>query len=344
MALAFSAVLLGSAPSATRTEDPSLLAVGAASDFLTTYVQPDGRVARLDQGGDTVSEGQAYAMLLAVSIADEDRFRSVWAWTASHLQRADGLLAWRWSDGDVVDDGAATDADLLTAWALGLAGTRFGDDALTREAKRVADSVLTLETVSLQPGRMLVAGPWATTDAVINPSYFVLRAMSQLWWITGDSTWAGVAAAARAAIVVDTADAPHLPSDWATIEGHPAAAPNGTGPRFGYDAARVLVQLATDCDVAGRAVAAQAWPFFQYRDDDIGAVYALQGDEIESARHPVTLVAAAAAADAAGEAAAASRLLDSAAALDDEFPTYYGSAWIALTRIWLDTSMLGRCG
>ena len=364
LAVSAGALMLASAPSTSPTDATSLRAVGAATDFLATYVELDGRVARLDQGGDTVSEGQAYAMLLAVSIADEDRFRAVWEWTASHLQRDDGLLAWRWRDGDVVDGGAASDGDLLTAWALGLAGIRFGDDALTREAKRVAGSVVELETVPLErgAGRMLVAGPWATTEAVANPSYLVLRAMSQLWWITGDSTWAGIAAAARTAIGVNMAAPPHLPSDWATLDGAPAAAPDATGPRFGYDAARVLVQLATDCDPAGRAAAAEAWPFFERADagdtddtgdtdgiggtgdtDGIGAVYSLQGDRLEPARHPVVLVAAAAAADAAGDEEAASRLLDDADDLDDEFPTYYGSAWIALTRIWLDTEALGRC-
>ena len=91
---------------------------GSEERFLDRYVDDDGRVVRHDQGGDTVSEGQAYAMLLAVAADDRDRFAQVWDWTRAHLQRGDGLLAWRWAGGRVVDDEPATDADLDAARAL----------------------------------------------------------------------------------------------------------------------------------------------------------------------------------------------------------------------------------
>jgi len=44
----------------TLTATPADTARAAAESFLDRYVEPDGRVVRLDQGGDTVSEGQAY--------------------------------------------------------------------------------------------------------------------------------------------------------------------------------------------------------------------------------------------------------------------------------------------
>jgi hypothetical protein len=40
---------------------------GSAAAFLATYARPDGRVVRPDQGGDTVSEGQAYGTLARTS-------------------------------------------------------------------------------------------------------------------------------------------------------------------------------------------------------------------------------------------------------------------------------------
>ena len=58
-----------------------LTAERAGRAFLAAYVDPDGRVVRRDQDGDTVSEGQAYAMLVAVAIDDRAAFRSVWSWT-----------------------------------------------------------------------------------------------------------------------------------------------------------------------------------------------------------------------------------------------------------------------
>ena len=73
----------------------------AGQKFLDEYVEPDGRVVRRDEGGDVVSEGQAYGMLIAVAVGDETRFRSIWKWTKTNLRRADGLLAWRWADNKV---------------------------------------------------------------------------------------------------------------------------------------------------------------------------------------------------------------------------------------------------
>src|SRR5207248_2541847 len=45
-------------------------------------------------------------------------FRRVWAWTKTHLARADGLLAYHASATRVLDRQSAADADLLAAWAL----------------------------------------------------------------------------------------------------------------------------------------------------------------------------------------------------------------------------------
>src|SRR3546814_7879618 len=81
------------------------------SSDLDEYVTAEGRVVRYDQGGDTVSEGQAYAMLLAVGSDDEARFATIWDWTEQNLQRSDWLLAWQWADGGVVDEAPAADAD-----------------------------------------------------------------------------------------------------------------------------------------------------------------------------------------------------------------------------------------
>jgi endoglucanase len=53
----------------------------AAAAFLRVYARPDGRVVRINQGGDTVSEGQAYGMLLAEVTGNESAFGRIWGWT-----------------------------------------------------------------------------------------------------------------------------------------------------------------------------------------------------------------------------------------------------------------------
>src|SRR5438067_11250923 len=75
----------------------------AGTDFFDHYVAADGRVVRHDQGGDTVSEGQAYALLLAARQGDHAAFHRVWRWTRGELQQRDGLFAWHWRDGRVID-------------------------------------------------------------------------------------------------------------------------------------------------------------------------------------------------------------------------------------------------
>ena len=136
-------------------------------------------------------------MLMAVALGDEDRFRHVWSWTDEHLQRDDGLLAWRWADGGIVDHQAAADADLLAAAALALAGSRFGRRRPARRRPLINDAVLAHEVVTLGPSPALVAGPWADSSRTINASYLATPAMSLLWDTLGEQRWGPVATWSR---------------------------------------------------------------------------------------------------------------------------------------------------
>jgi hypothetical protein len=216
-------------------EDRQGTARAAAERFLDGYVEPDGRVVRRDQGGDTVSEGQAYAMLLAAAIGDERRFDLAWTWARDHLRRPDGLLAWHWDDGQVVDGEPASDADLDAARALLLAARRFGRPSLGEEGRRLGDAIRRNEAV----GDLVVAGPWARAEAVVNPSYLSPRAFDALGW-------RGASASARRAL--EGLKEP-LPPDWARLEGHaltPTGPPGSDEPAvYGYDAARLPLRLAS---------------------------------------------------------------------------------------------------
>ena len=124
----------------------------AGQKFLDEYVEPDGRVVRRDEGGDVVSEGQAYGMLIAVAVGDETRFRSIWKWTKTHLRRTDGLLSWRWADNKVTGVNSAADADLDAARSLVLAGRRFNAPELTKDGRRLGVAILETETVAVGTG------------------------------------------------------------------------------------------------------------------------------------------------------------------------------------------------
>jgi endoglucanase len=304
----------------------------AAVRFLDDYVAGDGRVVRHDQGGDTVSEGQAYAMLLAVAIGDRRRFDLAWGWTREHLRRGDGLLAWHWDDGAVVDPEPAADADLDAARALVLAARRFGSAAYAREGERLGEAIRAHMVVN----DLLYAGPWARDERVVNPSYLSPRAFQALGWERSIARSRGVLAAL---------DEP-LPPDWMRVEGDtvtPTGPPGSDGePVFSYDAARVPLRLAESCHVEDRRLAARAWPVLRDRDP-LPAALALDGAARADGESPMVLAGAAGAAHAAGDRGAADALLDRAAALDADHATYYGAAWIALGRVMLQTDWLGRC-
>jgi endoglucanase len=313
------AALVAAAGCGGPAASPRAKAVDAARSFLDHYVDGDGRVVRRDQGGDTVSEGQAYGLLAALAAGDRARFDRVWTWTDEHLRRPDGLLSWHWAGGRVVDPQPAADADLDTAHALKLAARGFRKPALAREARRMADAMRGTE---IRDG-VLTAGGWARDSGVLNPSYVDPRALRDLHMDD-------VANASRAAL------APLLhsggpPPDWATLGPPvaPAGAPGGgdAKPRYGFDAARVPIRLAASCDPADRRLAA-----------------GMQGlKDAAPADHPLFTVARAAQAAAAGDRAAERSLLDDAGALEADHPSYYGAAWVALGRAFLDTNLLGSC-
>jgi endo-1,4-beta-D-glucanase Y len=328
-------VVSGVAIVAVRRDAPSP-AQSAAAPFLHRYLAPDGRVVRHDQGGDTVSEGQAYAMLLTVAAGDRTRFDRTWHWTQRNLERPDGLLSWHWQDGHVVDAMPAADADLDAAWALALAADRFNDADYRQAANHLAGAILSEETASVSGRPLLVAGPWARTSPMyINPGYMATPAMDALSRATGDHIWLSVADQGRRTISALTADDQRLPTDWARVNASgvawPDMAPNGDAARFGLEAERLVVWQAGSCDAADQQAAQSARAL-------LPAVPAA-GD----GQGPLAMVAAAAAERAAGHTDQSRSLLDHAAALDARHPTYYGTAWVALGRVLLTTTSLHTC-
>ena len=329
--LAVTALLLAVALAGCDEQAPA----GTADGFLERYVGDDGRVVRHDQGGDTVSEGQAYALLLSVAADDEDHFARVWEWTRANLRRRDGLLAWRWADGRVVENEPATDADLDAARALVLAGERFGEPRYASAGRALARAIADHATAWAADRTVMVAGPWARDRAVVNPSYWSPRAFQQLGFDD-------VAASSRR--LTERLLESGLPPDWARVEPYgviPTGPPSGGEPAYSYDAVRVPIRLAESCDPADRRLAARTWPRLQ--DAPGSARRALDGAPVAGEEHPAALVGAAAAARAAGDRRASSDLLDRAAELADARPSYYGDAWVALGHEMLETGALGRC-
>jgi endoglucanase len=322
-----------------------------ARAFLERYEASNGRVVRKDQGGDTVSEGQGYAMLLAVAIGERHQFAAAWRWERTHLQLPDGLFAYHWSGGKVVNAEPATDADLDSAWALVLAGQRFHNSQYLGQGLRVASAVLSNETTVVAGALQLVAGPWGrSSPGVADPSYFSLEAMDALETASGDPRWSQLAADSTALVASLIRSGHALPANWVDLEPTGFARAIGgpstdASPAYGLDAQRVPVWFAAGCTHSERAEAADVWPLLR-RSANQGAriSYNLSGAARTTEVNPLGSVAAAASASAAGDQGAAATLLAAADRQSERFHTYYGDAWVALGRILLDTPWLSPCG
>jgi endoglucanase len=337
------------ASTSNASTPPALTARQAGETFLNGYVDPDGRVVRRDQGGDTVSEGQAYAMLVAAALGEEQRFRAVWSWTKQNLVRPDGLLSWHWQDGRVTDPSSASDADLDAARALVIAARVFDDDQLTIEGVQLGRAVLDQETVTTDLGRILVSGDWATRAPYsYNPSYVSPAANAVLAEASGDERWAELDRGTRAVskVMFATAD---LPPDWAQAhaDGRLNAMPGATGRgsegvRYGYDATRVPLRFAESCDPEDVALAARLRePLDRFPGDP--AFRDLGGAPLTTEESVVAAAAKAAALAASGDDVRAREQLSRADHLQRSTPTYYGAAWNALGRLMLTGDTLGGC-
>ena len=335
------------ASSSDTTSSPGAPDLSAADAFLSTYVADDGAVIRHDQGGDVVSEGQAYGMLIAELAGRDDLVRTIWSWTRAHLQDSDGLLAFHAdADGHVLDQQPAADADTLAAYAL-LRYAGSDEESLHADGKRLAAAVLEHETVSSSGHRVLVAGPWATTaPAVVDPSYWMPSIFDDLTRLTGEPAWSDMAKA-----VVDLTDratggARQLPPDWAHLDGGrptPTGQGGGNGtPQYGPDAQRVPLWFAYACDDRSRSLAAAWWSVLQQDDVSSASALGLDGSPIDSSGSALALLASAAAARAAGDDSAAGDLEAGAARTEQGRPSYYGAAWLALSE-GLRSGHLGSC-
>jgi endo-1,4-beta-D-glucanase Y len=321
--------------------------LAAAETFLASYLTADGRVLRHDQGGDIVSEGQAYGMLIAQIAGRPATARRIWAWTKSHLSRADGLLAFHATgDGDITSHEPAADADILAAYAL-LRYDGLHDRAMHADGRRLAAAVLANESVPLPTGEPIpVAGSWAIVSSppMVNPSYWMPSVFAALARFTGDRRWSRAAATTESLLCQLTDGGRRLPPDWAHLEDGrltPAAAPGGgPGIQYGLDAARLPLWLGTGHSEPGRRLAAAWWTELLSGDERAaGLALSLTGEVIDARTNPLPLLAAAAAAAAAGDLTASRVLRARAIGQGQEQPTYYGNAWLALGGALLDGAL-----
>lgn len=216
--------------------------------WKTLCLLPDGRIVDQFQEAASHSEGQGYGLTLAALFGDRDAADAIIGWTERNLsQRDDGLLSWRWrpeTTPHVQDPNNASDGDLFYAWGLALLGSRAGQPELIERATRTVDALLA-HCIAEHPdgsGRQFLlpgAVGFQHEDAlVLNPSYYMPRAMRDLAQLTGRHMLATLADEGEA--LIDELARSSLVPDWISLTADgPAAPPENFSRRSGYEAIRV---------------------------------------------------------------------------------------------------------
>jgi endoglucanase len=223
--------------------------------YKARFVTEAGRVVDTANGSISHSEGQGYAMLLAVAADDRAGFERIWGWTRANLfVRDDQLAAWRWEPEKrpaVADMNNASDGDLLIAWALTEAAEAWGDASHKVAARRVAVEIgrklILLKTAHgalLLPGLSGFSAQDRPDGPVLNLSYYVFPSFARLPLVAPEFDWAGLSRAGLKLIEKARFGPAKLPSDWITLTGGEPQPAQGFPAQFSYNAIRIPLYLA----------------------------------------------------------------------------------------------------
>jgi len=190
------------------------------NNFKKTFISDEGRVVDHSVAqGITTSEGQSYALMFALIANDRVSFDQILRWTENNLAYGDltaNLPAWKWGkrtddSWGVIDDNAASDADLWIAYVLNEAGQQWKIPRYTALSELLASRILREETTFIPDlGLVLLPGPkgFQLSDTAwrLNPSYMPIQIFRRFATIYPKSDWQKLI---ESSIAVITESAPH---------------------------------------------------------------------------------------------------------------------------------------
>lgn len=223
--------------------------------YKARFIAEQGRVIDTGNGNISHSEGQGYAMLLAVAANDRATFDRLWTWTRANLMvRDDPLLAWRWEPAQrpaVADINNASDGDILVAWALTEAA-EFWDEMSYRIAGRRIAAELARKLILFKHKLGAVLLPAISgfheddraDGPVVNLSYYVFPAFARLGVVAPEVDWVGLTQSGLDLIDTARKTPETLPPDWLSLKDGKAKPADGFPPQFSYNAVRVPLYMA----------------------------------------------------------------------------------------------------
>jgi endo-1,4-beta-D-glucanase Y len=152
--------------------NPRLLAL-AYDNWKKRFVVADSggfKVIRPENGNDTVSEGIAYGMLIAVYFDDKALFDGLYKYWTAHVA-TNGLMTWCIPAGGgscSASGGTATDADEDAAFAMLMASKQWPSGGYASTATTLINAVMSTD----MSGSYIKAGSNYSASQITNPSYF----------------------------------------------------------------------------------------------------------------------------------------------------------------------------
>lgn len=229
----------------------ALAADNGWAQYKQRFLLSDGRIVDTGNKNISHSEGQGYAMLLAVYNNDKPAFESMRKWTYSTLYRQDiGLFSWRYEPGKsdpIADKNNATDGDILIAWALLEAGKKWSIRDYFSQSTEIQKSLLehTLITYAgykvLLPG---VSGFNQVSSITLNPSYFIFPAIRAFYAHSHLKIWKDLNNDAFTLVGKMAFGKQRIPTDWVSLREDGRLAPaDGWPAHFGFNAVRVPLYI-----------------------------------------------------------------------------------------------------
>lgn len=223
------------------------IAGSAWDSYKARFLMADGRI--IDTGNNSVShtEGQGFAMMMAVRNNDRASFDKIWGWTKKNLQNPEtGLFYWRYNPvaaDPIVDKNNATDGDTFIAWALLKAGTQWKDNAYLNASDAITKSLVARNVISFAGYRVMLPGAKGfnlNSYVNLNPSYFIFPAWEDFAQRSHLTVWRELINDGQKLLVKMRFGNPQLPADWVSLSADGRVAPAKEWPaRFSYDAIRV---------------------------------------------------------------------------------------------------------
>ncbi|MCI3925114.1 glycosyl hydrolase family 8 [Paenibacillus sp. TRM 82003] len=265
----------------------------------------------MDTGNNDVrTEGQSYAMMLAVQMDRKDVFDRVWKWTMDHMYMTDGVHAgyFAWScqtDGSTNARGPAPDGEEFFAMALLFASHRWGDgEGIFNYGKQARDLLRTC----IHQGENGEGFPmWDPENKLIKfipdcdfsdpsyhcPHYYELFALYA--YEEDRAFWKQAADASRAYLKLSCHPETGLAPEYAFYDGTPNHI-RGFG-HFFSDSYRVAINVGLDWewfrgDPWEVEEANKIQAFFADKDPSDYRRYTIEGEPFEEkSLHPVGLIA-----------------------------------------------------